>query len=210
MGWLDHIIAMVAAWATAVVVALGLPGITLLMAIASACIPLPSEAILPFAGYLASLGHFSIPGIVIAAVIGENIGAVVAYEIGKRGGRPFIERYGKWLLLDLHHLDIAERFFARFGSAAVLIGRMLPVVRAFVALPAGLARMNRVKFHVFTTIGSAVWCTGLAVIGERAGRAWNRDPRIHDAFRSAELVIVGVVVVLIAFLVWNRFRRRDA
>ncbi|CAM3266790.1 Alkaline phosphatase [Sphingomonas antarctica] len=208
MGLLDQVIAVVAGWATAVVLALGLPGITLLMAIAAACVPLPSEAILPFAGYLASLGHFSILGIVIAAVIGENIGAAIAYQIGKRGARPFIARYGRWLLLDVHHLDLAERFFSRFGSAAVLIGRMLPIVRAFVALPAGLAQMNRVKFHVFTTIGSIVWCTALATIGERLGRAWNTDPRVHDAFRSAELVIVLVVVALIALIVWSKLRQR--
>ena len=209
MGLLDQIIAVVAGWATAVVLALGLPGITLLMAIASACIPLPSEAILPFAGYLASLGHFSLVGIVVAAVIGENIGAAIAYQVGQRGARPFIARYGRWLLLDLHHLDLAERFFARFGSAAVLIGRMLPIVRAFVALPAGLARMNRIKFHIFTTIGSIVWCTALATIGERLGRAWNTDPRVHDAFRSAEVGIVIVVLALVAFLVWSKVRRRS-
>jgi len=183
MGLLDHIIAVVAGWATTVVVALGLPGITLLMAIASACIPLPSEAILPFAGYLVSLGHFSLPGVVIAAVIGENIGAAIAYQMGQRGGRAFVASYGRWLLLDMHHLDLAERFFTRFGSAAVLIGRVLPIVRAFVALPAGLARI---------------------------GRAWNTDPRIHEAFRSAEVAIVGIALVLLALLVWSKLRRRHS
>jgi membrane protein DedA with SNARE-associated domain len=110
----------------------------------------------------------------------------------------------------MHHLDLAERFFTRFGSAAVLIGRVLPIVRAFVALPAGLARMNRVKFHVFTTIGSAIWCTALAMIGERLGRAWNTDPRIHEAFRSAEVAIVGIALVLLALLVWSKLRRRHS
>ena len=125
---LDKILGALATFAISVITALGYPGIVLLMAIESACIPLPSEVIMPFAGYMVSLGKFTLVGAATAAAIGENIGAFIAYEMGKRGGRPLVERYGHYLLIDAHHLEQADRFFVRFGSIAALIGRLLPVV----------------------------------------------------------------------------------
>ena len=203
LGWLAGI-------TTAVITALGYPGITLLMAIASACIPLPSEIVMPFAGYLVTLGNFSLVGVTIAGVIGENIGAAFAYELGKRGGRPLMERYGRYLLIDTHHIDQAEWFFTRFGSAAVMIGRMLPIVRAFVALPAGIARMNRVKFHLFTTLGSIPWCFGLAWLGFYLGNRWNTDPTIKAVFHRFDIVIVVVVFAVAGWLTWSRLRKPAA
>ncbi len=205
-GILDNILATLAIWLGAVVTALGYPGIVLLSAIGSACIPMPSEIVYPFCGYLVSTGAFTLIGATAAAVLGENIGAAIAYEAGKRGGRPFVERFGRYLFVDLHHLDMAERFFARFGPAAVLVGRLLPLVRAFVALPAGMARMNRVTFHIFTSIGSAIWCFALIWLGMKLGNAWGSDPRLKQIFHSLDVVIVVAVLAVAAWIVWKRIR----
>jgi membrane protein DedA with SNARE-associated domain len=184
----------------------GYLGLLVLMALVSTGVPLPSEIIMPFAGYLVWQGKFSLAGVIIAAVIGENIGATIGYQIGRRGGRPFLERYGRFLLIDAHHVDIAEKFFARWGSVAVLIGRMLPVVRAFVAIPAGLGRMSLIKFHLFTSIGSFVWCGGLAWLGMVLGDKWDSDPRVKAAFHSADVVIAVVLLLGFAALVWLKVK----
>jgi membrane protein DedA with SNARE-associated domain len=202
------VLAKLAAFAVAVISALGYPGIVLLMAIESACIPLPSEVIMPFAGYLVSQGVFTLVGAATAAAIGENIGAFIAYEAGKRGGRPLVERHGHYLLIDAHHLEQADRFFARYGSIAALIGRLLPVIRTFIAFPAGVTRMNRAKFHLYTTIGSWPWCFALAWIGMKLGAAWDSDPRIKAAFHSADAVIVVIVLAAAAWFVWSRLKGR--
>src|SRR5262247_825909 len=131
----------------------GYPGIAILMAIESACIPLPSEIIMPLAGSLVP-ERFNLFWAATAGAIGCNLGSVVAYEIGYYGGRPLVEKYGRYIWLSRHDLDMAERFFQRSGSAAVFIGRLLPVIRTFIALPAGLARMPRLRFHVYTFLGS--------------------------------------------------------
>ncbi len=204
----DAIIGWLAGFTTAIIVALGYPGIALLMAIGSACIPLPSEIVLPFAGYLVSLGHFSLIGVTAAGVIGDNIGAALAYELGRRGGRPVMERYGRYVLIDVHHIDQADRFFARFGTAAVFFGKMLPLVRAFVALPAGIARMPRLKFHLFITFGSIPWCFGLTWLGMVLGTAWNSDPRLKAFFHQFQFVVAAGLIAAILWLVWSRVRRR--
>lgn len=203
---IEHILAALAAFAVAVISRTGYPGIVLLMAIESACIPLPSEVIMPFAGYLVAQGKFTLIGAATAAALGENIGAAIAYEAGKRGGRPLVERYGRYLLIDAHHLEQADRFFARYGSVAALIGRLLPVIRTFIAFPAGVTRMNRVKFHLYTTLGSWPWCFALAWVGMKLGDRWDSDPRVRAAFHSADAVIVVLVLVGGAFFVWRRLR----
>jgi membrane protein DedA with SNARE-associated domain len=203
---IDKILGALATFAIAVITALGYPGIVLLMAIESACIPLPSEVIMPFAGYLVAQGTFTLVGAATAAAIGENIGAAIAYEFGKRGGRPLVERYGKYLLIDAQHLEQADRFFVRFGSVAAFVGRLLPVIRTFIAFPAGVTRMNRVKFHLYTTLGSWPWCFALAWVGMKLGKAWDSDSRIKAAFHSADVVIVVIGVAAVAWFVWHRLR----
>ncbi len=203
---IEKLFAALATFAITVISAMGYSGIVLLMAIESACIPLPSEIIMPFAGYMVSLGKFTLVGAATAAAIGENIGAALAYELGKRGGRPLVERYGHYLLIDAHHLEQADRFFVRFGSIAALVGRLLPIIRTFIAFPAGVARMNRVKFHLYTTLGSWPWCYGLAWVGMKLGEKWNSDPRVKAAFHSADAVIAVLVVVAVGIFVWHRLR----
>jgi membrane protein DedA with SNARE-associated domain len=207
---IETLLARIAGFAVAVISAAGYPGVTLLMAIESMCIPLPSEVIMPFAGYLVAQGHFTLVGAATAATIGENIGAAIAYQLGKSGGRPLVERYGHYLLIDATHLEQADRFFARFGAIAALVGRLLPVIRTFIAFPAGMARMNRAKFHLYTTIGSWPWCFALAWIGMKLGAAWDSDPRIKAAFHSADAVIVLAVLAAVAFFLWRRLRRQNA
>jgi membrane protein DedA with SNARE-associated domain len=157
----------------------GYLGIAGLMAIESACIPLPSEIIMPFAGYLVSAGRFSLPMVATTGAIGCNLGSAIAYEIGARGGRRMVERWGAWVLLDRDELDRMQRYFTRFGGITVLVCRLLPLVRTFIALPAGIARMPRLRFHIYTFIGSWPWCFGLAYMGLKLGQRWDSDPQLR-------------------------------
>jgi membrane protein DedA with SNARE-associated domain len=207
MSLVEKILAPIALWITAVISAGGYLGIVGLMAIESACIPLPSEIIMPFAGYLVSTGRFALFWVATAGAIGCNVGSILAYEVGKRGGRPFVERYGKYVLLNMHDLELAERFFARWGSATVLICRLLPFVRSFIAFPAGVARMPLVKFHIYTFVGSWPWCFALAWVGMKLGAAWHTDPRLGKILHSADAVVVGVLALGIAFILWHKLKK---
>jgi len=202
----EHILAALAGFVISVISASGYIGVALMMAIESACIPLPSEVIMPFSGYLVSVGQFDLILVATAGAIGCNIGSAVAYEIGKRGGRPAIERWGRFVLIGPGELDAADRFFARFGGVAVLIGRLLPVIRSFIAFPAGIARMPVGRFHLYTFIGSWPWCFGLAWVGMKLGAAWDSDPRIKAAFHSADAVIGIVLALAVAAYVLHRLR----
>ncbi|WCM26850.1 DedA family protein [Sphingomonas sp. QA11] len=203
---IEKIIAILATFTIAVISKGGYLGIVLLMAIESACIPLPSEIIMPFAGYLVSVGRFDLYLAATAGAIGCNIGSIFAYEVGKRGGRPLAERWGKYVLIGPGELDMADRFFDRWGNQAVLIGRLLPVIRSFIAFPAGVARMKLVPFHIYTFIGSWPWCFGLAWVGMVLGDKWNSDPRMKAAFHSADALIGVVLVGLAGFYIWHRVR----
>ena len=202
------IIEILAVWITSVISAMGYGGVMLLMAIEAACIPLPSEIIMPFAGYLVYTGRFSLLWVATWGAIGCNVGSAVAYEIGYYGGRPLALRYGHYIFVTQHELNTADRFFARWGSPAVLIARLLPVIRTFIALPAGIARMPRLKFHVYTFIGSWPWCFALAYIGMRLGEQWNKDPRIKIWFHRMDGVILAVLIAGIAYFVWSHLRDR--
>ncbi|MEO6806808.1 MAG: DedA family protein [Edaphobacter sp.] len=192
----------------------GYASVVLLMAIQSACIPIPSEVIMPLAGY--ALAHTQLDLIILATVasLASNLGSIPAYWVGARGGRPMVERYGSYLLLSRRDLDLVDRFFDRYGSITVLIGRMLPIVRTFIAFPAGVAKMNQLRFHIYTFIGSWPWCYALAYIGMKLGATWNTDPRFQETFRRFHL---GVEAVLIAAFLWfvvshwkNRIRTEAA
>ncbi len=202
----EHILGALAAFIIAVISGSGYLGILLLMAIESACIPLPSEVIMPFAGYLVSTGRFSLVLAATAGALGCNLGSIVGYEIGKRGGRPMAERWGRYVLIGPGELDAADRFFARYGSIAVLVGRLLPVIRSFIAFPAGVARMRLLPFHVYTFVGSWPWCFALAWVGMTLGDRWNSDPRLKEWFHRADALIAAVLVVAVAAYVWHRVR----
>ena len=210
---LDHLLALIAGFIIAAISSLGLFGIVLMMGIESACIPLPSEIIMPFAGYLVSLGQFSLLAAATAGAIGCNLGSAVAYAVGQYGGRPFVERWGGYVLITRRELDWADRFFARYGNMAVFIGRLLPVVRTFIALPAGVARMPLVKFHIFTFLGSWPWCFALAYVGMRLGQAWDSDPTLRSIMHRLDAIILVLLIAAVGFYVWrhwhNRVRRGD-
>ena len=182
----------------------GYAGIALLMAIESACIPLPSEIIMPFAGSLVASGRFSLVGVATAGEIGCNLGSTLAYAVGAWGGKPAVERWGRYVLLTPEDLAWSERFFGRFGSATVFVARLLPVVRTFIALPAGIARMPMLRFQAYTFIGSWLWCLILAYVGQRLGQAWNADPTLRTLFHRFDLAIVAVLVAAAAFFLWHR------
>ena len=201
---IEHILTALAGFVVAVIRGGGYLGVLLLMAIESACVPLPSELIMPFAGYLVSTGEFNIWIAATAGALGCNLGSVVAYEVGKRGGRPFVERWGRYLLIGPDELDAADRFFARWGSAAVLIGRLLPVIRTFIAFPAGVARMRLLPFHLYTFVGSWPFCFVLALVGRELGERWNSDPRLKALFHRLDAVMLAVLVVAVGLYIWHR------
>ena len=208
MSLTERILGPIAAWIIGVISAMGYGGVALLMAIESACIPLPSEIIMPFAGYLISTGRFNLWAVATAGAIGCNLGSILAYEVGKHGGRPFVARWGRYLLLDLDHLERAERFFARWGSITVLVCRLLPLVRSFIAFPAGVARMPLLRFHLYTFVGSWPWCLALAWVGMKLGVAWRTDPRLAHVLHAGDALVVAAIVVGLAWFVRHQLAKR--
>jgi membrane protein DedA with SNARE-associated domain len=203
----EKIIALVVGFVTHVIAAGGYAGIVALMGIESACIPLPSEIIMTFTGYLVYLGRFNLLLAATAGALGCNLGSVVAYWIGAKGGRPVVERYGKWVLMSRHDLDRMTAFFDKYGSITVLVGRLLPVVRTFIAFPAGIARMPQLKFHVYTFMGSWPWCFALAYVGMKLGQAWDTDPRFHEWFHRFHLSVEIALLVGVVWFVWTHVNR---
>ena len=202
--------------------ALGYAGVFLAMTIESAMIPLPSELILPFAGFLVSdptqlepiTGQpWSFWIVVVVATAGNTVGSIIAYAIGAWGGRPFLERYGRYILIRPHEIELADRFFARWGSQTVFIGRLLPIVRTFISFPAGVARMPLGKFILFSTLGALPWSILLAYAGVVLGENW---VDIRHALQPFDLAIaVAIVLAVLLFLAWrlgllDRLRRRTS
>ncbi|HEY1301283.1 MAG TPA: DedA family protein [Stellaceae bacterium] len=198
--------AAVAGFIVATISAVGYLGIVLLMAIESACIPLPSEIIMPFSGYLVSTGRFDLFLVATAGAAGCNLGSTLAYLVGRYGGRPLVERWGSYILVSRHDLGLADRFFARWGGVAVLVGRLLPVVRTFIALPAGIARLPQLKFQIYTFVGSWPWCFALAYIGYKLGQRWDSDPRLHEIFRRFDWLVVVVILLGLCWFLWRHLR----
>ncbi|HKN01976.1 MAG TPA: DedA family protein [Candidatus Binataceae bacterium] len=200
---IDKLISVLSAFIVATISALGYGGVVLMMAVESACIPLPSEIIMPFSGYLVATGRFGLNMVAIAGAVGCLLGSYAAYFAGSWGGRPFIERYGRYVLIAEHEIEIADRFFARWGSHTVFWSRMIPVVRTFIAFPAGVARMKLVPFTIYTILGSYIWCLALAWGGMKLGQHWkDLGPYFHrfDALIATLLIAGG------AALIYNRVK----
>src|SRR3977135_2825950 len=193
-----RIIEILSAFIVATISLLGYSGIVLLMAIESACIPLPSEIILPFSGYLVYTGRFNLWAVGVAGALGCVVGSMVAYWVGSYGGRRMIEKYGRYVLISHHDLDLADRWFARYGEAIIFTSRLLPAIRTFIAFPAGVARMNLPRFIVFTFAGSLPWCLGLAFVGQKLGEQWNKDETLKTLFHRFDfrIGIVGLLAVI--------------
>ena len=199
----DKILAALSAFIIAAIATLGYSGVLLMMAIESACIPLPSEVIMPFAGYLVSTGRFNLQLVAIAGALGCLLGSYVAYFVGASGGRWFLLRYGRWVLIAPHEIELADRFFDRWGAPAVFFSRMLPVVRTFIAFPAGVARMRLLPFSIYTLAGSYPWCLALPYIGMKLGQHWDT---LGPYFHRFDTVIAELLVIGAGFVLYNRIR----
>jgi membrane protein DedA with SNARE-associated domain len=192
---IEKIITLLAGFIIGTISRLGYGGIVLLMAIESACIPLPSEIIMPFSGYLVSTGEMNLWLVSLAGAVGCVLGSIVAYYAGAWGGRPFIVKYGKYILISHHDLDLADRWFQRHGDITIFLGRLLPVIRTFIAFPAGVARMSLWRFNLYTFVGSYIWSVGLAWIGMKLGEHWNTLGVYFHRFDAAIGVILLIAVV---------------
>ena len=192
-----RIIEIFSGFIVGIISTLGYPGVVLLMGIESACIPLPSEIIMPFSGYLVYTGRFSLWAVSVAGAIGCVVGSIVAYWAGMYGGRPFIEKYGRYVLISQHDLDLADRWFARRGELIVFTSRLLPVIRTFIAFPAGVAKMNLTRFVAYTFLGSLPWCLALAYAGQKLGEQWDKNDTLKTWFHRFDFVI-GIIGVLAA------------
>jgi membrane protein DedA with SNARE-associated domain len=191
----------------------GYLGVMIAMAIESAMIPLPSELILPYAGFLVSdptqlepltRGPWGFWLVVIAATLGNTLGSLIAYAIGAWGGRPFLERYGKYFLIRPHEIELAEHFFAKYGSATAFFSRLLPIVRTFISFPAGVARMPLGRFIAYSTAGAFLWSILLVCAGTLLGKNW---VDIRHALQPFDLLIAVVVVAGVALFIWWRLGR---
>ena len=202
-----RIIEILARFVIDTISASGYLGIVALMGIESACIPLPSEIIMPFSGYLVFRGDFELFRVALAGAFGCVVGSVPAYYLGLYGGRPLVERYGKYVLISRRDLDIADRWFERYGDWAIFFSRLLPVVRTFISFPAGVARMNFSRFVAYTLIGSFPWCLGLAYLGMKLGENWDTLGVYFHRFD----IVIGILIALGAiYYIWHHLKGRKA
>lgn len=200
---LTKLFALVAGFIIATISTLGYGGIVALMAVESACIPLPSELIMPFAGYLAFRGQYSLALVALAGTVGCVLGSLVAYFLGVWGGRPLVEKYGRYILVSRRDLARVDRWFARRGDFIILVGRVLPGIRTFIALPAGVAHMGLARFIIYTFIGSSIWCWLLAWVGFRLGQHWDT---LGPWFHRFDAVIAGLLILGFLAHLWRHLR----
>ena len=202
---MEHILQPVAAWIMAQISATNYYGVCFLMAIESACIPLPSEIIMPFGGYLVYKHpeKYSLFFMGVAGAVGCVIGSVAAYYAGKYGGRPLVEKYGKYVLIRRKDLDKADAWFAKYGDFAIFFSRLMPVVRTFISFPAGVSGMNMPRFIVYTFVGSLPWCWALAWAGMKLGEQWRS---LRSYFHGADYIIVAVILLGLALYIYHHLK----
>lgn len=193
---ITDILATLSHFITTTIDAWGYTGVAVLMAIESAAIPLPSEIIMPFAGVSVEVGRFTLFGLALAGAIGSVVGSVITYAIGYYGGRPLVIKYGRYVLITEHDLAITERFFHGMGKWSLFFGRILPVIRTFISIPAGIARVPFWPFVITAFVGSFIWSYFLAYLGLRLGQNWHS---LEQYFRKLD-VIIGVIII--AAVIW--------
>ena len=201
---LEKLIGLLAGFVIAFISRWQYAGIAVLMGIESACIPLPSEIIMPFSGYLVFQGTLNLWLVALAGAVGCVVGSWVAYAVGAWGGRPLVERYGKYLLISRSDLDLADHWFRRHGDITIFVGRLLPVIRTFIAFPAGVARMPLWRFTLYTFAGSFIWCLALAWLGMKLGQHWDT---LGVWFHRFDAVIVGLFAIALVAYVWRHVRQ---
>lgn len=184
---------------------LGYPGVGLLMAIESAAIPLPSEVIMPFAGFLVYSGQFTLLGVAFWGGVGSVVGSLITYAVGRYGGRPFVKKYGRYVFVSEHDLDLADRFFKRFGNTSTFIGRLLPVVRSFISVPAGISRVPLLGFTIYSFVGSFIWSYILAFLGMKLGPEW---VALRERFHWFDTVVIVLLAIGIIWWIARHIRHR--
>ena len=194
------ITAHIAEFATAFIDATGYASVYLLMVLESMIFPIPSEAVMPFAGFLVVTGRFTLWGVIVASTLGSITGSLLSYWIGAKGGEPFIRRFGKWFLIDMHELEITQRVFARRGEVAILVSRFIPVVRHLISIPAGAGRMRLLPFCIYTIIGAGLWNAFLAVAGMKLKENW--EELMHYS-HQIDIVVLGLLVALVGLYVYK-------
>ena len=200
---IEKIVGLLAAWIMGVISNMGYGGIVLLMGIESACIPLPSEVIMPFAGFLVFKGEMLLWAVALAGALGCVLGSIPAYYLGMFGGRPLVEKYGKWVLISAKDLNWADQAFAKHGDIIIFIGRLLPAVRTFIAFPAGVARMPMGKFISYTFIGSFIWCYLLAFAGFIMREHWES---LKVYFHQFHYIIAGAGLIFVIWYIRRHFK----
>ena len=165
---------------------------------------------MPFAGYLVSIGQFTLIGAATAGALGCNVGSTIAYYVADWGGRPAVERWGHYVLFGKEELERTEKFFARYGAVTVFVARLLPLVRAYIAFPACFFFMDMLKFEIYTFAGSWPWCYGLAYIGYKLGQRWHSDPTFRRLFHEFDALVVLVLLAAFVWFVWTHWRRVNA
>jgi membrane protein DedA with SNARE-associated domain len=190
---------LLSGYITQFISSIGYPGVFILMSLESAAIPVPSEIVMPFAGYLAYTGTFDLVLIGFIGAAGCMSGSILSYFVGLKGGRPFLEKYGKYFFFNHEHLELAENWFTKYGDKAIFFSRLLPVVRTFISLPAGIGRYNLRKLALYSFSGSLPWCFGLAYTGFLLGPYWNRLILI---FNGLDIIVIGVLFLL-AMYFWK-------
>lgn len=185
----------------------GYPGITLLMILESMVAPIPSEAVMPFAGFLLYEGSMTWLGVFLASTAGSLVGSLVSYWIGAKGGRPLVLKFGKFLLLNEHHLEITERFFQRRGSAAIFISRFIPAVRHFISIPAGVGHMPLGRFTVYTVFGAGIWNMFLVWVGFKLGENWENIRKYSEKIDLVLYALIAAAVAYYLYRIWRHWRR---
>ena len=189
--------------AVAIIGATSYPGIFLLMILESMVFPVPSEAVMPFAGFLIADGKLSFTGVVVASTLGSIVGSLISYAMGYYGGKPFINRFGKYLLLDTHDLEITERFFAKRGSLTIFIGRFVPVIRHLISIPAGIGKMNLIKFSIYTIVGAAMWNSFLTYLGIVLKNNWQSVMKYSHTIYIFVVIAFALVVLYYGYKIYS-------
>ena len=205
MSILHQILAYIGSLAIAITSALGYPGLVILMALESMIVPLPSELVLPFAGFLVAQGRFNFWLAIAAAALGSLIGSLISYAMGYYGGDKFVRKFGKYCLLDESDLTTAEKWFARRGEITIFISRFVPVVRHLISIPAGIGKMNLAKFSIYTLIGATLWNTILLYLGYILGERW---AQIRQYSEKISISVALLLVLAVAFTLWRHLKHK--
>ncbi len=200
-----YIVAQISDFALNLIDKTGYVGIFILSALEGCAIPIPSEVVLPFSGFLSMSGRFSLLVVIFVATVANLVGAIILFWVGKSEGRWFLEKYGKYVLINNHDIQKGDDWFKKYGDRAIFWSRMLPVVRTYISLPAGIAEMNFYKFSLYTFFGSLPWNAALAIIGYKAGENWRV---LENYFRKLDLFIVILIVVLVIWYVRRHLKKK--